>query len=276
MWPFKRKPIVDDDTARWHVDNFTWLVATFGGNNAFADAVLVLPKPGFFPVDGEEGHARALRIFKQVKDYCGMAEWPVELVPDQDPAVLHAASMARWAPVSEKSAQGTFSVTDDVVQISYESTLIASPERLIATLAHEVAHYLLATASTAPPCTDEEHEFLTDLTAVYLGFGVFMANAVYDYEAIHDGVMQGWRSGRSGYLPEQDFIFAVALFIAAKALDPTPAYECLKPHLATLLKRALRDLAVNKHFVEQVKASIPVVAGDGEQQSPGTRPEETA
>ena len=22
MWPFKRKPIVDGDTAQWHVDNF--------------------------------------------------------------------------------------------------------------------------------------------------------------------------------------------------------------------------------------------------------------
>src|SRR5205085_12416082 len=51
-------------------------------------------------------------------------------------------------------------------------SLLAHPGRLIATFAHELAHYLLATAPTSPPCEDDEHEFLTDLTAAYLGFGV--------------------------------------------------------------------------------------------------------
>jgi len=31
MWPFKRKPIVDADTAEWHADNCAWLAASFGG-----------------------------------------------------------------------------------------------------------------------------------------------------------------------------------------------------------------------------------------------------
>src|SRR5262245_64949203 len=82
MWPFTRKPIVDAETAQWHVDNFAWLVATFGGNGTFADSVLVLPKPGLFPADGKEGHARALHILERVKDYCGMDDSTVELVED--------------------------------------------------------------------------------------------------------------------------------------------------------------------------------------------------
>jgi len=275
MWPFKRKPIVDADTARWHAENFAWLVASFGGSRTFATVDLVLPRPGFFPFDGEEGHAKALRIFEQVKDYCGMREWPVCLVQDRDAASAHAASASRWVPVPQRQELGTFSVSGDTVQITYEEALLAHPQRLIATFAHELAHYLLATAPTAPPCADDEHEFLTDLTAVYLGFGVFMANAVYDFQAMHDGVMHGWSSGRSGYLPEPDFIFATALFLVVKELDPTPAYECLKPHLATLLKRALRDLAVDTHVAEQVRASIR--AADEREASPGSeQPEATA
>jgi hypothetical protein len=31
MWPFARKPVVDDETAAWHVDNFAWHIRQFGG-----------------------------------------------------------------------------------------------------------------------------------------------------------------------------------------------------------------------------------------------------
>jgi hypothetical protein len=49
--------------------------------------------------------------------------------------------------------------------------------------------------------------------------------------------------GHSGYLPEVDLIFALALFLQAKSLNPDLALACLKPHLAAMLRRALRDLA---------------------------------
>src|SRR5262245_59632411 len=149
MWPFNRKPIVDPDTAQWHADNFAWLAASFGGNGAFADAVLVLPRPGFFPSDGQEGHARALLILERIKHYCGMDDWPVQLVADPNPRADPSPTLSVAAPVHGKHAQGAFSVGEDGFQISYVPALLANPERLIATLAHELAHYLLATAATA-------------------------------------------------------------------------------------------------------------------------------
>jgi len=256
MWPFKGRPIVDAETADWHADNFAWLAASFGGHGALAAATLILPKPGFFPSQGEKGHDKALRIFEQVKQYCGMQNWPVELVPDHNPAAIQSSPMSISAPVHGKHAQGTFSIECGAVQISYTPSLLAHPERLIATFAHELAHYLLATAQTSPPCADDEHEFLTDLAAVYLGFGVFLANSVLEFEPLREGLLQGWRMGRSGYLPEQDLVFATALFIAAKELDPTPAYQCLKPHLAKLLKRGLRELAFDRHLINRIRGSI--------------------
>lgn len=255
MWSFKRKPIVDPDTAEWHADNFAWLTSSFGGNGALA-ATLVLPKPGFFPSQGEKGHDRALRIFERVKQYCGMENWPVELVPDHNPAAIESSPLSLSAPVHGKHAHGTFSVTGGAVQISYAPSLLGHPERLIATFAHELAHYLLATARTSPPCADDEHEFLTDLAAVYLGFGVFMANSVLDFEPLQDGLWHGWRMGRSGYLPEQDLVFATALFIAVKDLDPSSAYQCLKPHLSKLLKRGLRDLTYDRRLINQIRGGI--------------------
>ena len=79
MWPFRRKRIVDDDTAAWHLEHLSWLVEEFGGGGAFDRIRLVLPEPGYFPTDGERGHALAVRIFDQVKGYCGIADWQVDL-----------------------------------------------------------------------------------------------------------------------------------------------------------------------------------------------------
>jgi hypothetical protein len=255
MWPFARKLIVDDETAAWHVENFAWLVRQFSGTDGLAQSKLVLPKPGYFISDGETGHAFALRVFDQVKTYCGMADWEADLVADDNPlAERSAMSMAMIAP--QKHALGTFGVAGNRIVISYVPGLMQRPDSLIATLAHELAHYLLATAREPPPCEYDEKEFLTDLAAVYLGFGVFLANTRFRFEAFQDGPLQGWRMGHSGYLPEADIIFALALFLKVKALDPMPALGCLKPHLAGLLQRTLRDLAGRETMLAPIRTAI--------------------
>jgi hypothetical protein len=234
MWSFKRKPIVDADTAAWHVQNFAWLLTEFRPST-LAKAQLVLPMPGYFKAEGKRDHNFAQRFFDQVKAYCGMSEWQVDLVVDENPlAVRSDFSHAMIAP--QKHAIGTFAAAGNCVQISYVPELLQRPEHLIATFAHELAHYLLATARSKPPCADDEKEFLTDLTAVHLGFGVFLANARFNFEAS----VNGWRMGRSGYLPEADLIFALSIFIEMKELDPGPALGCLKPHLAAMLRRAMK------------------------------------
>jgi hypothetical protein len=240
MWPFKRKPVVDAEAAAWHANNFAWLIRRLGGNDAFMETKLVLPKSGFFVFDGEQGHPLAVRIFDQVKNYCGMADWDVDLVPDDNPlAEPSPVSVAMIAP--QKHALGTFAVAGNRIQISYVPALLQRPDRLIATFAHELAHYLLATVAESPPCEEDEIEFLTDLAAVYLGFGVFLANTRFDFEVLHDGPMQGWRMAHSGYLPEADLIFSLSLFLRAKSLHPDEVLDCLKPHLAAMLRRTMRS-----------------------------------
>lgn len=264
MWPFAKKPVVDADTAAWHVDNFTWLVRQFAGG-AFAQTKLVLPKPGFFTSDGEQGHALALRIFDQVKNYCEMRDWEVDLVED-DSAIARdlPPSLAFTGP--SRHALGTFSASRNAVQISYVPALLRHPERLVATFAHELAHYLLATASEPPPCVDDEMECLTDLAAVFMGFGVFLANARFQHETYSDGVMHGWRIGHSGYLPEADLIFALALFLRAKGFGVEAAGDSLKSHLGALLRRALRDLPEDHPDVIHIRQTLAdAEAGQGPQ-----------
>lgn len=255
MWPFKPKPLVDAATAAWHVENFAWLLRQFGGGDAFNATKLVLPKPGFFPTNGEQGHALAQLIFAHVKTYCGMPDWDVALVADDNP-------LSRPAPLTldmvapKRHALGTFDVHGDRVQISYVPALLRRPDRLIATFAHELGHYLLVTARERPVCADDEVECLTDLSAVFMGFGVFLANTRFSFETMSDGVMHGWRMGSAGYLPEADLIFALALFLRTKQLDSAEATGCLKPHLAKQLRRAMTALPDNHADVVHLRATL--------------------
>ena len=254
MWPFKPKLIVDADTAAWHVENFIWLVREFDPKN-FTETELVLPKRSFFPSNGEQGHALAVRTFDQVKQYCRMSDWEVDLVEDRNPlAERSPLSTAMIAP--QQHALGTFMAGGNRIQISYVPDLLNRPESFIATMAHELAHYLLATARHAPVCADDEMEFLTDLTAVYLGFGVFLANARFEFEASSEGPMQGWRMSHAGYLPEADLIFALALFLRARQLDAGPARASLKPHLAKMLTRALDELSDSEPGLTEMRALL--------------------
>lgn len=255
MWPFRSRPLVDAGTAAWHVENFAWLLRLFGGDGAFEKAQLILPKPGFFPTDGEQGHALALCIFSSVKVHCGMFGWEVLLVPDNNP--LSQPMALRFDAVApQRYALGTFDANSDSVQISYSPALLTHPERLIATFAHELGHYLLATRTEALICADDEIECLTDLTAVFMGFGVFLANTRFNVETMTDGVMSGWRMGRSGYLPEADLIFALALFLRTKRMDSAEATRFLKPHLAKQLRRAMDALPEHHADVLRLRAAL--------------------
>ena len=260
MWPFRPRSIVDADAEAWLTDNFCWLLQQFGWP---AEMSLILPKPGFFISNGETGHALAVQLFEQVKNYCGMSAWDVDLVVDNNPlaesAHVYAARIA-----SQRHAAGTFWRSETQVQISYVPELLQRPDRFIATMAHELAHCLLTTATEAPLCTDEEMELLTDLTAIYMGFGVFLANRSFDWGAM----------GRSGYLTERDIIFALALFLRAKNLmdknlmDKSPidksvvakpAIASLKPHLAGQLRKALRHLADDAPAIMQIRSTLATV-----------------
>ena len=242
MWPFKSQPLLEPDVARWHVDNMCWLLRNLAHTPTFADTRLVLPAPGFFDVGDSEGHARAEAVFDKVKSYAGMADWPAMLVSDVEVYERHGDLVQA---TSRRTPLGLFiSDHEHGVRIAYAPRLLKFPGNLIATFAHELSHYLVKSIEDTLPCAPEEEEFLTDQTACFLGFGVFMANSAFQFEQWRDAGAgtQGWRTQRSGYLPENDLVFDLALFLIVKNLSADEAAKHLKPYLADALKKAMRDV----------------------------------
>jgi hypothetical protein len=124
--------------------------------------------------------------------------------------------------------------------------------RFIATMAHELAHYVLATLKSGVPGGRELAELATDLAVAYLGFGVFSANTAFEFSQHQDTFSQGWSSSRNGYLSERSWAFAIALFCALTDA-PLPLGH-LKKSAGDLTKAAARYLSKNDALLAPLRA----------------------
>ena len=82
---------------------------------------------------------------------------------------------------------------------------------LVAVLAHELGHVILLRPGLVDR-KDPDMEPLNDLLTVFLGFGIFTANAAFRFEQHSDNRSQGWSARRTGYLSEQQFGYSLARF----------------------------------------------------------------
>ncbi|MEM0911895.1 MAG: hypothetical protein AAGJ37_13015 [Pseudomonadota bacterium] len=238
---FKKKPVLSKDDILFQIETFKWLMKHFGGDDFYRDTVLVLPTKEFFPSEVSHEKEAAIKTFLQVKKFAGLESWDCVLVEqDEDPDPRVGSTLLMQG--IESSAAGTFSFTEETVQISYNPSLLKQPTNLVATFAHELAHYLTATSPEEPPGGWKNWEFATDLTAVFLGFGIFMANSAFTFQQFTDFDSQGWSTNRSGYLTETEFCYALAIFCALKNISVNQASIHLKPHLKRLMKRCANEL----------------------------------
>ena len=89
-------------------------------------------------------------------------------------------------------------------ELGVNREVLSNAEKLVATLAHEIAHIKLLGEDRLKV----NNESLTDLTTTVFGLGVFNANAAF--QAFKDFDSHGWSS--QGYLTQKQWGYALALF----------------------------------------------------------------
>lgn len=235
---------IDADELEWQLATFKWLGLEFGPPG---EAPLVLPTPQFFPPSPRQGHGRIEDLFAAVKAAAGLSDWPCDLRAGAGERPAHVGTALLLRHHGAPPPCGTFTVEgedgEQRVVITYNPSLIDDPTAMIATLAHELGHYLMSTARTAPPGGWELHELHTDLTAVYLGFGLFLANSARSFSQFQSLGEQGWSSRTQGYLSEGALVTATAIYQLLAGRDPLAAALYLKDYLQTDLRRAVKGLA---------------------------------
>jgi hypothetical protein len=250
---FKSKPLLSQPDIEFQIATFKWLLKNFGGDDFYKTTKLVLPTKEYFPSKISSPEGAASETFEAVKKHAGLENWACKLeIQEEDANPVVAPTLAiKNGPASPN---GTFQATEEnEVIITYNPALASQPIQLVATFAHELAHYLTATSKEEPPGGWANWEFVTDITATFLGFGLFMSNSAFSFSQFSNSDSQGWKSSRNGYLSESEHIYALAIFNELKGLPIELSLSHLKPHLRKLLKKAHKEL-VKSGIIEDLKA----------------------
>jgi hypothetical protein len=252
MGLFGPKRPLGKEELEWQLAAFAWFLQEDGGVDRLRASQLVSPESGAFSDTELTGHDRAELRLSEVKRLCQMGEdWPTRLVAQEPQRGFQSLGNAAGTiiPAPEGGAAGTFSIPETtpdeawVAEITYDPALLADEGALVATLAHEVAHFWLAGAKHSFPGGEPLHEHLTDLAAVYLGFGVFLANNARDYAAQQTELGHMWQYRHAGYLSERALVTALVITEHLAGRDPAAARPWLKPYLQQDLDLAMRWFA---------------------------------
>lgn len=171
---------VDPNAKDWMEWRLEWLGDQFGVD-VFARRSVILPEEDFFP-DKYDGSPEAVQVlFEQVCRYMDADSDLVELRLFQDRNQLGLVNERGHAI---PGAAGLYDERSGKTIIHLETSQFDRPLDLVGTMAHELAHLrLLGENRISPDVFD--NELLTDLTVVFHGLGIFLANSPRHYESLN-------------------------------------------------------------------------------------------
>jgi hypothetical protein len=218
----------------WIERSMRWFVGEFG--SAPLNRNVIVPTDDYFPgpFDETEGYVRT--VLDRVCIYMGVDPDRVELeyfTNSDEELRRHSPYFFGAAPF--EGAAGHYRRENDRTIIFVNSSQARFPISLVGTIAHELGHERLIGEHRVSG-REEDHEPLTDLLTVYLGMGVFTANAALNFAQNQ----QGWRTQRLGYLDQRMFGYGLAYYAWLRG-EPEPAWaKYLDTNPRTYLKRGLR------------------------------------
>lgn len=245
----KAKLPLSDEERQWIDGGFQRLERLLG-RQRMLECEVALPMPEHFPdpYDGSEGSLEAM--FCRVAGRLQVDPATVELQVFDDEARV-TMSLMPFAAGSSGGAGGLYvHGGGERTVVAINSSQLGEPMALVATLAHELGHAILLRPGLVGR-DEADMEPLNDLLMVFLGFGVFNANSVFQFQQYTSYDRQGWSTRRLGYLTEQQFGYALARF-ATERSERNPAWaKYLNTNVGSYWKRGMGWLAENEAGVHR-------------------------
>jgi hypothetical protein len=243
---------VDPGRKAWIERKMLWLRDQFGLEAARGE--IALPARAFYPADYQGTP-------EQILDLVGRVEQVMGMDPDRLTLRLFDRSTAKTANSASKLSSransrhvvGRYRVRNGREYIEVDTAEAGDPAVLTAIVAHEIAHARLL-GEDRYSSDHEDNERLTDLAAVFLGMGVFVANASIRFKkTVHGWSVEplGDLSERMlmgqgdfdyshlGYLEEPEYGYALGCLCGLRR-ETDPAWApALDPAVRVMLRRTL-------------------------------------
>lgn len=244
FWKRKRKlPITEEDRI-WINEDLNWLRVEFGEEH-FQEIRTVTPTKEFYERTFDGTTKDAEFILKRTMELMRIENPEIKLdfftdgiVESENGEILTTPAdiNGKW-----KSAAGTYEMNENETIISIETHQLKDPISLIATISHELSHQILLGENRI----EENDEFLTDLTAIYYGFGIFIGNSRFKFSQFSTNGGFGWESSNQGYLPEQIIAYSIA-WLSYERNESTEYSKFLKPTMKKYFEQSSEYLTEQK------------------------------
>ena len=249
----KSKPLLEPESAQWMLDVFAWSLDNFDAEIFYDYSVLVEPSNRFFPGRENTELGMANLIFDRVKHYAAVSHWPTQVVDHASCSIPDGGQVRIGGPLRLTDGAPNHSLSQqNSLLIPYNPQQINNPEGLIATFAHTLAHYLGQMAKEPPPGGVEYWPHVTELLAIYLGFGLMFANSAYTFRG-GCGSCYDAREIRDAYLTEQQSVYGLAIFAVLKGLPDAAVKRHLKSHLRSFYKKATKEISQKIQGMEALR-----------------------
>lgn len=214
-WLFGSECPLDPRGKTWVEDRLVWLRDEFGADDLYSGPV-ILPTPEFFPDPYDGSRDSVFALYDRVCDYMGVERGLLRLEflrPTPNPLFMVNDNGEALATEAAGVYQG------DRIQIN-ESEM-TDPMWLVGTIAHELAHQRLL-GEDRIDADVFDNELLTDLTTVFKGMGIFLANSPRHWDGNYT-LWPGTDLRKPEYMTGAMFGYALALMAWVRG-ETAPAW----------------------------------------------------
>jgi hypothetical protein len=236
---FTPKSIVSQASATWIEACFTWASEHFDRQKYLHNTRLIQPTNQDFPGRVDSPAAMAETVLHHVMNYSGVNHWPLRLAH----LTAEAPSLPPLLSLNPNQRGGELTARpwgpSEVLPVYFHPEQCKQPGDLAATFATVLAQHMMIQARQTPPGGLEFFTNAAEVLAVFLGFGVLLANSAYNFRG-SCAKCYNPMANRQAELTEAEVVYALALFISNKNIPVKDAARHLKPHLKSLLKKAVQ------------------------------------
>lgn len=230
---------VSDEARKWLEASFRWLIAEFGAEYIRQRKVLS-PEKTSFPFNVDHTENDAWNILDIVAKQMEIPLEAIDLTFYDQGLITYSGGQGNkifsQQDATEQYSAGLYTGKNkhNRYSISLETSRLTDTEAVIATIAHELSHVKLLGERRIV----NNDEPLTDLIPVIFGLGIFNANTSFRFYKDQES----WGYRKQGYLTQQEWGYALALFAYLKD-DFKPGWlKYLTPNIRSDFKKAMAYL----------------------------------
>jgi len=258
----KTPPLLDEDIISWLFQTYAWALKNFDAEVFLKETVLVKPTNAYFGGEASSADGMAHLIFNRVKEYAGVRHWPCLLMEESAVTELSRPQITIRGPLR---GENSLEQADDIAEkdrfiVLYNQFQLNDPEVLIASYAHTLAYYLGLMVAVPPPGGRDNLPHAAELLAVFMGFGVIMANSANTRKIRACGSCSGPAVERQNYLSAFDSCYALAIFTKLKGLNEKEVVSSVKKNLRPFLRKAIKDVADRETQYKQLACALPALS----------------